>query len=317
MTRIGLCMEIFVCLDVNQAQVRFLKKIAGKDVIHIGGDCSNVASPPPEFVDSEVVLGNPPFPWLNRTGNLRWIQLESTGFNEYAPLVDCPDAQKPLITNLASFFAEPVAETCLAGVLALYRGIDQVVSLRESRTWRGDRLRSHIRTLAGARVVLFGYGAINRRLHELLCPFGCTVVVFRRNWKPAVLDRELRKADVVVCACPETPETLRVFNRGRLEEVKSGALFVNVGRGSLVDEEALTEALVRGALGGAVLDVTEREPLPASSRLWDCNNVILSQHSGGGSTDEIDRKLQVFANNLERYRQGKSPVGQVDFRKGY
>ncbi len=310
-------MEIFVCLDVNQAQVRFLRQIAGNDVIHIAGDCSKVVRPPPEFISCQIALGNPPFPWLKSADKLRWIQLESTGFNEYAPLADLANEPNPILTNLAGFFAEPVAETCLAGILALYRGMHKVVSLKETRTWRGDRLRSCIRTLAGARVVLFGYGAINRRLHELLQPFGCEVAVFRRDWKPVSLDRELGRADIVVCACPETPDTRRAFDRRRLGELMSGALFVNVGRGSLVDEEALADALVQGTIGGALLDVTEREPLPKCSRLWDCNNVILSQHSGGGSVDEIDRKLQVFANNLQRYRQGKALVGQVDFRKGY
>ena len=108
-----------------------------------------------------------------------------------------------------------------------------------------------------------------------------------------------------------------VFDAARLSRFKPTALFVNVGRGSVVAEDALAERLHAGRLAGAVIDVTVREPLPQDHPFWTCPNLILTQHSGGGTEDEIDRVIDVFAGNLARYREGKPLAGVVDFEKGY
>ena len=310
-------MELFVCLELDGRQIRRLNGLPGIDRVHVAGDCLARDYPPDTFLRCEVVLGNPPFPWLSEADALRWIQLESTGFDEYLPLGGKPAGSSPAITNLEGFFAEPVAETCVAGILALCRGIDEVTRCKESRTWKGDALRTQLRMVDGAQVVLFGYGAINRRVQELLRPFGCTFSAFRSNWRSEQLVAALSAADMVVCACPDTARTQNVFDRRRLSVLKQSAIFVNVGRGGLVDENALADALEDGRLGGALLDVTREEPLPPSSRLWHCPNLILSQHSGGGTVDEINRKLKVFSENLHRYREGRTLKGLIDLKRGY
>jgi len=310
-------MEIFISGDLNDAQIAALRGIAGGDVLHIHGCIDADASLEPSFPRCEVVHGNVPPHWLAASPALRWVQLESVGFGEYAGLNWTELGERVTLTNLAGFFAEPVAESALAGILALYRGIDRLVSLRRTRDWQGDELRKELRTLEGANVVLFGYGSINRRLAELLGPFHCTILPSGSDWDRAALDGALAAADIVVSTAPDTATTRGVFGPKRLALLAETALFVNFGRGSVVDEDALADALGAGRLGGAVIDVTLDEPLPDDHRFWTCPNMIVTQHSGGGTKDEIDRKIDAFAANLARYRQGEPLVGTVDFARGY
>jgi len=308
-------MEIFVCLDLSEGQAARLAEVAGADRLRGSGDGG--AADERAFMRCEVAFGNPPAGWLSQNEALRWVQLESVGFNEYRGLDWRALGRRLTVTNLAGFFAEPVAETALAGILALYRGLDRLVRLQAARDWQGDPLRKTLRTLAGARVVLFGAGAINRRLAALLAPFGCAIETFGRDWTAERLDRVLARADVVVSTVPETEATIGVFDDARLAGLKPTALFVNCGRGSAVAEQALADRLRAGRLGGAVIDVSVEEPLPPGHPFWDCPRLILTQHTGGGSEDEMDRKIEVFADNLARYRAGQPLVGVVDFEKGY
>lgn len=310
-------MEIFVALDLTPAQIRLLHDIAVPDTLHVCGLIGDDDQPHPAFRRCKVVFGNPPPDWLASAPRLRWVQLESTGFGEYASLGLTQAGRQTVFTNLAGFFAEPVAETCLAGILALCRGTDECARLKVSRTWLGEALRPRLRTLAGRKVVLFGFGSINRRMAELLQPFDCEITVFRSDWSPGMLDDALANADIVVCSAPDTPETRRVFDRERLGHMPGSALFVNVGRGSVVDEDALADQLCEGRISGAVIDVTDEEPLEFDHRFWDCPNLILTQHTAGGTENEIDRKVQVFAANLERFRSGRPLAGIVDFGRSY
>ncbi len=127
----------------------------------------------------------------------------------------------------------------------------------------------------------------------------------------------MAKADVVISSVPEAKGTIGVFDRARLALFKSSALFINVGRGSVVDEEALADALHNHEIGGAMVDVTMKEPIPETHPLWNAPNTILTQHSGGGTSDEIDRKIEVFSANLAHYRSGEPLEGIVDFERGF
>jgi phosphoglycerate dehydrogenase-like enzyme len=304
-------MRIFAALALDAGQSARLREIAAGDELHLG---SADGAPPPELAASEVVFGNLPAAWLAAAPALKWMQLESVGFGEY---LGAPEAAAIRLTNLAGFFGEPVAETALAGIFAHYRGIDRLVRLQTAQDWQGGPLRAGLRTLAGARVVIFGHGAIGRRLAELLAPFGCAVTGFGRGWTAEALDRALAGTDVFVGAAPDTSGTRDVLDRRRLTLLPAHTLVVNVGRGSLIDEDALADALDAGRLGGAVLDVTRDEPLPPGHRLWTCPGVLLTQHSGGGTADEVDRKIDWFAANLARYRAGEPLVGLVDLQRGY
>ena len=309
--------DIFCNLALTEKQVLRLKGELGETRLHLTPEDLPEASARPYFEKSEIVFGNPPASWLQSAPLLRWTQLESVGFGEYLSLDWLTLGQRVTVTNLSGFFADPVAESILAGVLTLYRGIDHLVHLKQDRNWQGDALRPQLRTLRGASVVLFGQGAINTRFIELLAPFGCHIERFGRGWTPDKLDEALSHADLVVSTVPDTLDTRGVFDQTRFSKFKHGAMFANFGRGSAVDDDALARGLASGAIGGAVLDVTRDEPLPIEHHFWQLPNLILTQHSGGGTHNEIDRKIDWFLDNLARYRRGERLHAIVDFSRGY
>lgn len=301
MTRVALC------VDLSRAQtVRLRAGLNGAELLE-GGDLSGC----------DVAFGNPDPAALNGAGSLRWVQLESVGFGEYADLDWDVLKHRLTLTNLAGFFADPVAETALAGLLALARGVDDLVRLQDKATWEGDPIRTQLWSLAGRHVVMVGYGAINQRLAALLSPFQCRITPIRSDTSAEDMDRALCTADIVVCTAPDTTATRGMFGAARLALLPPHAIFANLGRGSIVNEAALAEALNAGRIGGALLDVTEDEPLPVSHPFWTCKNTILTQHSGGGTADEMDRKIDVFLANFARYRDGAPLNGIVDMKRGY
>jgi phosphoglycerate dehydrogenase-like enzyme len=301
--------EIAICGTFSPQQLARLKQIAGDDELRL--------VTPEESCRSPIVFGNPDPEVIAANSDLRWLQLESVGFGEYSALGWGRADSEVVVTNLAGFFAEPVAESALAGILALYRGIDALVRNQADGRWVGDPLRTKLKTLRHANVVLFGFGAINSRLAQLLVPFDCAIAMLTTASAPGALDEALARADIVVCTVPATLATHGVFDSGRLARMPPGAMFCNFGRGSVVDEVALADALGSGRLGGAVIDVTEEEPLPPNHRFWTLPNLILTQHSGGGSMDELDRKIDVFLSNLTRFRAGMPLENVVDFTRGY
>ena len=308
-------MRAFTTLELTPEQAARLKEALGGDFLVKATDCSNEAEARERFDTCEVALGNPAAAWVAENSSLRWLQLESVGFGEYLALNWSKLGGHLRITNLAGFFAEPVAESILAGVLALLRGVDRLVLDRQRHHWDGETLRTRLKTLAGADVVLFGFGAINKRVAELLASFGCRLTTITRE--SGALESALPNADLVIAVVPDTPGTRNVFDRRRLATLKSGAIIANFGRGSLIDEDALADELQSGRLGGAVIDVTREEPLPPDHRFWRAPNLILTQHTGGGSHDEIDRKIERFIENLSRYRRGETLVGLIDLSRGY
>lgn len=302
-------MEIAVCATLSQAQLARLERGAGDLPVKLFAEDA--------ACDCEIVFGNPEASIVSANPKLRWMQLESVGFGEYLDLDWTRPAGRVAVTNLAGFFADPVAETALAGILALYRGIDVLVRFQSESRWAGDPLRTRLRSLKGARAVLVGHGAINRRLAELLAPFGCSITPITRSSPASVLDEALSRAELVVCTAPDTAGTRGMFDAERLARLPAGAVFCNFGRGSILDEDALADALDAGRLGGAVIDVTRQEPLPSGHRFWTTPNLILTQHSGGGTADELDRKIDLFLANLARFRAGTPLEGVVDFSRGY
>lgn len=301
--------EIAVYLPLTESQLKRLQ--AGTE----GHTLIVLASDVP--CDCAVVFGNPKPEVITANASLRWLQFESVGFGEYLGLDWARRAGPVKVTNLAGVFANPAAESALAGILALYRGIDRLVNLQTRAEWQGGALRPHLRQLSGARVVLFGFGSINRRLADLLAPFGCAITPLASNWTDDSLNHAISIADIVVSTVPATPLTEGIFDAVRFALMPTGAIFCNLGRGSAVDEPALDAALRSGHLGGAVIDVTRNEPLPPGHPFWTCPNLLLTQHSGGGTSDEVDRKIDYFLANLAHFHAGRPLTGLVDFSRGY
>ncbi|MFE3454760.1 D-2-hydroxyacid dehydrogenase [Nonomuraea sp. NPDC059194] len=310
-------MSLYVELALTAAERERIRALVGGVPVWFARPKEHTDRDAEAFAAASVAVGNCPPEWLEASGGLRWLQLSSMGIDRYLGLDWAELGRRITVTNLAGTFADPVAQTCLAGLLALYRGLDELVRLGERQTWSKEPIRPRLRLLTGASVVILGAGTIARRLAELLAPFGCRVTLYSRRMSLAELDALLPETDVLVGLLPGTRETAGLVDAERLALLPPGAIFVNAGRGSLVDEEVLAAALREGRLGGAVLDVTATEPLPPGHPLWSSPNTLLTQHTAGGSDRESGQILEVFEDNWRRFVAGEPLRNVVRWSRGY
>jgi phosphoglycerate dehydrogenase-like enzyme len=249
----------------------------------------------------------------------RWVQLPSAGVDSYA---DAGLLATPGITwtSAKGAFSRPVAEHALALTLATLRHLPERA---RARSW-GEPAGT---SLFGARVLVLGAGGIARTFLDLLAPFGTRNVVVRRRAEPVpgaertvTTDRlgdELARADVVVVAAALTTQTRALLGEAELAAMKLGAVLVNIARGGLVDTGALVSALASGHLGGAALDVTDPEPLPAGHPLWDLPTALVTPHTAD-TADMIEPLLRArVEENLRRFVAGADLDGVVDPAAGY
>ncbi|MEV0324706.1 D-2-hydroxyacid dehydrogenase [Streptomyces sp. NPDC050658] len=311
---------LYVELAVDEAERERIRAVAPGPVWFAEPDTGS-ADDARLLAASHLALGNVRAEWVAQAPRLRWLQLASVGVDKYLGL-DWPVLERRLtVTSLGDLFADPVAETCLAGILALYRGIDVLAGLRADASWARDDVRPGLRLLGGANVLILGRGSIARRLAGLLAPFGCAVSHYARSdgdlRTRQELDARLGEFDIVVGLLPGTDDTAGLFDERRIALLRPGAVFVNAGRASLADEDALVAALATGRLSGAVLDVTREEPLPAGHPLWSCPNVILTQHTAGGSRTEVKQVVDLFVDNWRRLAAGEPPLNTVRWARGF
>jgi glyoxylate/hydroxypyruvate reductase A len=314
-----------ICVAVaglDEAQRSRLRSTLAKHAVHF---CAGLpeAEKRAAVAAAEIVFGNVPAAWLADAAKLRWVQLDSAGVDAYLKTNTVARAAPVMLTNLRGFFDHAVVEAVLAGVLAFYRQIPRLVHAQPEAHWIKTEVEPDIRALRGQRVVILGAGGIAQRLARVLEVFDAQVQLFSRTARPGVLstagelDTALGMADLLINTLPHTPETIGFLNRERLARLKRSAVVANAGRGSTLDENALLELIDRGHLAGAYLDVTAIEPLPAGSPLWRHPKVLLSQHTGGRFPGEIDRKLDVFLDNLARFERGEPLECRVDTARGY
>ncbi len=246
--------------------------------------------------------------------NLRWLHVFNAG-------VDHPVFQRFLergvrLTTSAGASAEPIAQTALAGLLWLARGFPHWQDAQRRRSWEPLRAQEVPRELRGQTLIVVGLGGIGLELARLARALGLHVIGVRRSparggepadeiHPPARLRELLPRADWLALACPLTPETRRMIDADALARLPRGARLINVGRGELVHEAALVDALRAGQLAGAYLDVFEIEPLPAESPLWDLPGVIVTPHNSAASRGNERRQTEAFLRNLRHWLRGE------------
>ncbi|RDC64525.1 D-2-hydroxyacid dehydrogenase [Adhaeribacter pallidiroseus] len=269
------------------------------------------------FQAAEVIMGNPPVDWFAQVPpKLVFWQLDSAGFDQYQNV-----KVSALTANMGDFFARPCAETMVGGILAFYRGIPELVKRQTTKEWRGNQIRPQLDLLGTKKVMVLGAGTIGMACKQMLKGFGCEVkTTARRNPEADIhsfeeILKNLPYTDVVVNTLPGAAD--KFVKEEFLQAMKPGSLYASVGRGSTTDEQALLVALQAGKLAGAVLDVTEQEPLPASSPFWEMENVLLTQHTGGGYFAEEAGKINQFLKNFTLFRNGEPITDQVNLAQGY
>jgi len=262
---------------------------------------------------AEVLYGFPredpaQIAWAVRIApGLRYVQATFAGAGQQLAAAGLTPAELDGIrwASSSGVHAVPLAEWSLFGILAFRKGLPRLLADQTARRWA----HYPVDELHGATVLVVGLGEIGRETARLAEAFGMRVLSVRRH--EGDLDALLPEADAIVVTLPLTDETRGLIDRARIERMKPGAVFVNVGRGGVVDEEALVEALRSGRLRGAALDVFQQEPLPAGSPLWELDNVILSPHTSALSVHENERIIELFAENLRRYLAGEELLSPI------
>lgn len=269
------------------------------------------------FEAADLILGNPPPAWFSGPlPNLKFWQLDSAGFDGYQGVQTTAQ-----VANMGDYYAWPCAETMVAGLLALYRCLPELALLQSRREWVGAPIRARTGLLRHKRVVVLGTGTIGQAVRQMLTGFEGTVTMLARTDPQAELHSAdelkavLPQTDIVVNCLPGTATGF--FSADLIAAMLPGSIYANVGRGTTTDEPALLAALQAGRLGGAVLDVTATEPLPADSPLWTLPNVLLTQHTGGGQPDEDAGKVAQFLRNLALFGAGKPVENAVVLDRGY
>jgi len=261
---------------------------------------------------------------LERAPNLKWIQVTSAGVDRF---LTGEMLQSPVIlTNASGIHATPIGEFILQFMLMFAKQAPFCFEMKQKKEWQ----RFSATTLRDKTVGIVGLGSIGKEAARLCKAFGMRVIAVRRSAKqagragnvdrllpPSGLPELLSESDYVVITLPYTPETSGLIGAEELRLMKSTAYIINIGRGRIIQEEALIEALTEKRIAGAGLDVFATEPLPPDSKLWELPNVIYSPHVSGGMEKYDVEATRLFCDNLTRYLNGKRLRNIINKKRGY
>ncbi len=316
-------MRIVLGYPVEDRHIRQVQAIA-PDAQIVAAAQSEI---PEAVLDADIFCGHAkerPVPWdqVVARGRLQWIQSSAAGMDHC--LTPEVVGSSIVVTSASGLFADQVAEQTLALLLGLLRGLP--VFFRAAA--RKEFIRRPTADLHGTTVGIAGFGGNGRRLAELLTHFRTRIWAtdyfpverpeyVERLLPPEQLPELLAACDILILCVPLTDQTRGMIDGPALALMPPGAVLINVARGPVVVESALVAALDAGHLSGAGLDVTEQEPLPPTSRLWDLPNVLITPHVGAQSRTRYDDATNLFCENLRRFLRGQKLVNRVDKALGF
>jgi phosphoglycerate dehydrogenase-like enzyme len=315
-------MRIVLCYPVEPHHVEQISAaMPSAEVVNAGQE--GVAR---ELPTADIFCGHAkvPVPWnevvLRR--RLQWIQSSAAGLDHC--LVPAVVASNIIVTSASGVLADQVADHTLALTTGLLRSLPVFFRAQQKKEF----IRRPTRDLHHATTGIVGFGGNGRRLAEVLRVFKTRILAtdmfpvdkpdhVESLLSPDRLDDLLTQSDILILAAPLTEITRGMIDAQALAKMKPSAILVNVARGPLVVETDLIAALEAGQIAGAAMDVTEQEPLPPDSKLWDLPNVIITPHVGGQSARRIDDMTNFFCENLRRWQAGEPLLNLVDKRLGY
>lgn len=259
---------------------------------------------------------------LDRLTDLKWVMVASAGVDQL-PL-EALAQRDILVTNASGIHKTPMAETVLAHILSLKRALPQLREQQKEKVW--EKVRSG--ELKGSTALILGPGSIGGEIGRLLQAFGVrTIGCSRSGSRHDGMDEDisfdcihdhLPDADYVISVLPSTPQTRWLLDGNHFDRMKGTGVFMNFGRGDLVKESTITEALESGRIAHAVLDVFEREPLPEDSPLWNLQNCTVSPHVSALSAKYVERALEIFRDNLHAWLSSEGSYRNViELNRGY
>jgi phosphoglycerate dehydrogenase-like enzyme len=275
----------------------------------------------------EIAAGDFPHEFIQRVPVLGWFHQWYAGADW---LQRYPEARKLpfLLTNSSGIHGSQMTEHLFGLLIAWYRKFPDVFAAQKRREWARKIILNKTDLLAGKSLLILGFGTIGAQVARVAAAFDMSVTGIRRTPGAApagvekvltyeYLHEALPGADIVVNILPHTPETKELMGAKEFAAMKKTALFANIGRGSTVNEDALAEAVRGGIIGGAILDVTAREPLPPESPLWDIPGIIITPHYSGFHPRYDEIAFDLFLDNLKRYTAGEPLLNVVDKERGY
>lgn len=275
-----------------------------------------------DIKDTEVVIGNLPYALLKDAPALKWVQLDRAGAGDLCQLND-----SVILTNASGAYGEAISEHMIGCTLAMMKNLYRYYDRQHEHAW--DSLGS-VHTVSGSTVLSVGMGDIGSAFARKMHALGADVIGIRRSVheKPdylkasgtmADLNTYLPQADIVALSLPETAETIHLFDEARLRKMKKGALLINVGRGTAIETGALIKVMEDQYLGGVCLDVTEPEPLPKNSRLWQIPQVYITPHISGRFNASLtyDKVMRILHDNMVHYLKQEPLEHIVDKKAGY
>lgn len=316
-------MRIVLCYPVGEKHIAQIQAAApDAEVVNAGQERIDELLP-----TAEIFIGHAKVPvnWdrVMDAGKLRWIQSSAAGL-DHCLVPGVIESDDIVVSSAAGLFAPQVAEQTFSLLFGIIR--------RAPLFFRAEAERQFVRLptddLRGKTVGIVGLGGNGRAIARMLAPWDVRIVAtdyypvdrpdcVSELWPADELDRLLGESDVVILSLPLNAGTKGLFDAERFAKMRRGAYLINVARGAVVQEAALCEALARGNLAGAGLDVTEVEPLPSESLLWDDPKVMISPHVGAQSYRRVDDSTALAAINLKRYLSDQPVYNRVDKRLGF
>lgn len=285
---------------------------------------------PQEISDTDILIGWSIKPeQFAEARKLKWIHSPAAAVHQlmYPELI----RSNVTVTNAGDVHGPVVAEHALALLLALAKRLPQAMHYQHKREWAQETLwqqQPRPREISEATVVVIGMGSIGREFTARAKALGMKVLAVRENpgkgasgadevHAPSQLDLVLSRADYVLLCTPVTSATTGLIGRAQLDHLRPDSYLINVGRGSLVDEDALVEAVQKRKIAGAGLDVFVEEPLPAQSPLWKIENVLITPHTAAVTDRLWDRHYRLIYENLQRFLDEKPLLNLIDKHRGY
>ncbi|HEX8324879.1 MAG TPA: D-2-hydroxyacid dehydrogenase [Tepidisphaeraceae bacterium] len=282
----------------------------------------SAGQPDPAAHAADVLYGQPDPADVLASPNLQWVQLTSAGYTRYDDLAFLKTLRERGVAfcNASGVFDEPCAQHVMAFLLSLARSLPLATAVQPTGQWNQVAIRQASFLLRRQKTLIVGYGAIARRLIEMLAPYNLHLVAFRRTVRGdegvrtlpiEELDAHLPTAQIVINLLPASPSTRGLFGSAQFAKLPRDAIYINIGRGDTTDQPALLDALTGGRLAHAYLDVTTPEPLPPDHPLWRAPNCHITPHTAGGTVDELMRLAEHFLENLRRFTRGDAMLDRI------
>jgi len=274
---------------------------------------------------AHMIIGNPPVEMLIDSPNLKWLQLNSAGSDAY--IKEGILKKEVLLTNATGAYGLAISEHMIGVLLQLFKKLHIYRNNQKLHLWKDE---GEVKSIYNSKVLIIGLGDIGEEFGKRIKAFGAYTIGIRRTntKKPDFIDELylmdkidelLPIVDVVALTLPSTKETYKMFSKEKLELIKEGAVLLNVGRGNVLDTDALCDSVESGHLLGAGLDVVDPEPLPKNHRIWDIDNIIITPHISGQYhiPETLERIVEISAKNLRNFISGDRLLNVVDFSTGY